>query len=43
MTLRITGFLGFVCPPVFWKIENTMLWKLVLFPSAGEEGGGGSH
>jgi hypothetical protein len=36
--LRITGFLDFVHRQVFWKLENTTLRKLYLFPSSGEVG-----
>jgi hypothetical protein len=37
---RITGFLDFVHHPVFYKLENTMFWKMDLFPSSDK---GGRH
>jgi hypothetical protein len=38
--LRITGILGFVHCPVFWKLENTAFWKLDLFLSSDVRDGG---
>jgi hypothetical protein len=35
-SIRFTWFLGFVHPPEFYILENTIFQKLVLFPSSGE-------
>jgi hypothetical protein len=35
-SLKIAGSLDFVHRPVFYKLENTTLRKLDLFPSSGE-------